>query len=238
MKPTKEAIVLPGRISQIRLISFLIGIFFLPTLIRAETLSIRAVAQETPVWCWVTVGEMVFRYYHVPNVNPGGDYQCGIIGARFGPRTVCWTNCRACQVPAGNPSEITRMLREYPPFAGSVFNRRVSGLDSTHTLSAISKDQVKQEIDEGRPIIVGISPGGGGSAVSAHVALVIGYDESDDGLILTVNDPFPYQYVPPLTDPYLRAGGAGGEGQYTIDFDTFRRQLSWRETFYGIKPLG
>lgn len=221
---------------QILLISLLL-VFFFPTPIRAEKLPIPPVAQETPVWCWVTVGEMVFRYYDVPNINPVGDYQCGIIGARFGPASVCWNNCRACQVPAGNPSEITRMLREYPPFAGRVVNQRVSGLVSSHTPSAITKDQIKREIDEGRPVIVGISPGGGSSAVSAHVALVIGYDENDEGLILTVNDPFPYQYVPPRTDPYLRAGGAGGEGQYTIDFDTFRRQLSWRETFYGIKPI-
>ncbi len=222
---------------QILLISLLLGMFVFPTPIRAEKLRIPPVAQESPVWCWVTVGEMVFRYNDVPNINPGGDYQCGIIGARFGPATVCWNNCRACQVPAGNPSEITRMLREYPPFAGRVTNQRISGLVYSHTPSAITKAQIKREIDEGRPVIVGISPGGGSSAVSAHVALVIGYDENDEGLILTVNDPFPYQYVPPRTDPYLRAGGAGGEGQYTIDFDTFRRQLSWRETFYGIKPI-
>jgi Peptidase_C39 like family len=217
-------------------VSFLCGIFFFPTLIRAETLAIPPVAQESPVWCWVTVGEMVFRYYDVPNVNPVGDYQCGIIGARFGPATVCWNNCRACQVPAGNPTEITRMLREYPLFAGRVAKRRMPGLLSTHVPSALSKDQIKEEIDEGRPIIVGISPGSAGSAVSAHVALIIGYDESDEALILTVNDPFPYQYVAPRIDPYLRAGATGGDGQYTINLDSFRRQLSWRETFYGIRP--
>ena len=216
---------------------FLLGMFVFPTVIRADQLPIRPVAQESPVWCWVTVGEMVFRYYDVPNVNPFGDYQCGIIGARFGPATACWNNCRACQVPAGHPSEITRMLFEYPVFAGRVVNRQVPGLISRHVLNAISKDQVKREIDAGRPIIVGISPGGGRSAVSAHVALIIGYEEEDEAFLLTINDPFPYQYVPPRTDPYIRAGGTGGEGQYTIDYDTFRQQLSWRETFYGIKPV-
>lgn len=214
----------------------LLGMLVFPTVIRAEELSIPPVAQESPVWCWVTVGEMVFRYYDVPNLNPVGDYQCGIIGARFGPGTVCWTNCRACQVPAGNPSEITRMLFEYPIFAGRVTHRQIPGLLSTHVLSAISKDQVKQEIDDGRPIIVGISPGGGSSAFSAHVALIIGYEEEDEAFLFTINDPFPYQYVAPRTDPYLRAGGTGGEGQYTIKYDTFRQQLSWRETFYGIRP--
>jgi len=215
----------------------LLWMFLFPTLIRAEKLSIPSVAQESPVWCWVTVGEMVFRYYDVPNVNPFGDYQCGIIGARFGPATVCWNNCRACQVPAGNPSEIIRMLLEYPVFAGRVFKQQVPGLLSRHVLSAITKDQVKREIDGGRPIIVGISPGGGSSAVSAHVALIIGYEEEDEAFLLTINDPFPYQYVPSRTDPYIRAGGTGGEGQYTIDYDMFRQRLSWRETFYGIKPL-
>lgn len=215
---------------------FLLSLFVFPTLIRAEKLSIPPVAQESPVWCWVTVGEMVFRYYDVPNVNPFGDYQCGIIGARFGPATPCWNNCRACQVPAGNPAEITRMLLEYPVFAGRVVNQPVPGLLSRRVVSAITRDRGKQEIDDGRPIIVGINPSGGSSAVSAHVALIIGYEEEDGAFLLTINDPFPYQYVPPRTDPYLRAGGTGGEGQYTIDYDTFRQRLGWRETFYGIRP--
>jgi len=220
---------------RVLLICFSMGVF--PALVRAEKLAIAPIAQETPVWCWVAVGAMVLNYYDVPNLNPAGDYQCGIIAARFGPNTVCWTNCRACQVPAGAPSEITRMLREYPPFAGRLVNRRVSGLTSTHTLSAISKEQIKQEIDEGRPVIVGINPGGGPGPVSAHVALVIGYEEDNGALILTVNDPYPYQYVAPRVDPYLRAGGRGGEGQYIINFDTFRARLGWQETFYGIKPV-
>lgn len=228
--------LLPRRL-QALFITFVIGMFFLPSEIRAGKLPIRPIAQETPVWCWVAVGAMVLSYYNVPNLNPVGDYQCGIIGARFGPGTPCWTNCRICQVPAGAPSEITRMLREYPPFAGSVFNRRVSGLDSTHTLDSISKNQIKEEIDGGRPIIVGINPGGGNTRVSAHVALVIGYEERNEALFLTINDPFPYQYVAPGNDPYLRAGGAGGEGQYTIDYETFRTRLGWRETFYGIKAI-
>lgn len=125
----KERIVFLSRRLRVLLICFSMGVF--PALVRAEKLAIAPIAQETPVWCWVAVGAMVLNYYDVPNLNPAGDYQCGIIAARFGPNTVCWTNCRACQVPAGAPSEITRMLREYPPFAGRLVNRRVSGLTSS-----------------------------------------------------------------------------------------------------------
>lgn len=49
--------------------------------------------QETPVWCWVAVGEMVFRYYGIPNMNGPGNYQCGVIGALAGPYSPCWGNC-------------------------------------------------------------------------------------------------------------------------------------------------
>src|SRR5262249_18860616 len=131
LKPGKgEYMLLPRRLQALS-IWFLMGMFFSPALVRAETLPIRPLAQETPVWCWVAVGAMVLNYYDVPTLNPAGDYQCGIIAARFGPGSICWVNCRACQVPAGAPSEITRMLREYPPFAGTVVGRRISGLTST-----------------------------------------------------------------------------------------------------------
>src|SRR5689334_6854940 len=44
-------------------------------------LVVAPVQQETEVWCWLAVGEMVFRYYGLPSVNGFGDYQCGIVGA-------------------------------------------------------------------------------------------------------------------------------------------------------------
>jgi hypothetical protein len=44
----------------------------------ATKLEIFPVCQQTPVWCWAAVGEMVFRYYDVPTINTRCGYQCGI----------------------------------------------------------------------------------------------------------------------------------------------------------------
>lgn len=53
---------------------------------------------------------------------------------------------------------------------------------------------MKKEIDEGRPIIVGVSPSGFKiKGISQHMALIVGYDDSSGDLKLTVNDPFPFE---------------------------------------------
>src|ERR1700759_4403447 len=83
-----------------------------PSRARDADLSIDPVMQNTPVWCWLAVGEMVFKYFDVPNVNPAGIYQCGIIGTIAGPYSPCWSDCTRCVVGAGQASNITNMLRQ------------------------------------------------------------------------------------------------------------------------------
>src|SRR5205814_7234312 len=83
------------------------------TAVSAETLSISPVMQETPDWCWLAVGQMIFEHFNIPAVN--GDYQCGIVafwGARptpYGWQGPCMSNCRACPLPAGSFSTIQAM---------------------------------------------------------------------------------------------------------------------------------
>ena len=205
-----------------------------PNAIDAD-LSIAPVVQRTPVWCWLAVGEMVFEHLGVPNVNPAGVYQCGIIGAIAGPMHPCWQDCRLCNVPAGSPQGITNMLFQYPRIVGGLTRQRIDGVHSTHVRRALTQEQIQQEIDNDRPIIAGISPGGVTGPFAQHVVLIIGYEESDDGLVLTVNDPYPYQFVGNRFDPYLRSRGAGGNGQYRIRYDNFRSGLAWSESFYDLR---
>jgi hypothetical protein len=78
-----------------------------PASTKASELLIDPVYQQTPVWCWAAVGEMVFTHYGVANINPAGNFQCGII-ALLHP--ICNQDCRACQVGAGSLSTMNNML--------------------------------------------------------------------------------------------------------------------------------
>lgn len=198
-------------------------------------LSISPVVQRTPVWCWVAVGEMVFRHFEVPNVNPVGEYQCGVIGALAGPWHPCWKNCGQCIVPAGNPQNLTNMLLRYPAIAGQLTGSSIRGISSRRILRALTVAEIKEEINKARPIIAGVNPSGVAGPFAQHVALIIGYEEAGNSFILTVNDPYPYQYVGNRADPFLRSGGQGGNGRYRISYDNFRRGLVWSESFYGLR---
>lgn len=197
-----------------------------------KTLNIEPVFQRTPVWCWVAVGEMVFNYYGVTNINPRGDYQCGII-ALIHP--VCNQDCRNCPVPAGSGQRMVNMLTQYPSFASGV-----SGTETNISVRmlnrALSLSELKSEIDAGRPVIAGISPSGyQATGVSEHVALVIGYNNNN----LIVNDPFPFRTIAFSGDPYEIAGGQEiDSGQYLVDYSAFVDKLNWRESIFDIKCAG
>lgn len=206
----------------------------------SQDLSIDPVYQETPVWCWIAVGEMVFKHYGLPNVNPVGDYQCGVVGALAGPYSPCWNNCLRCTVPAGYMQNVRNMLIEYPRIVRRNVDRSATQLSATYIGSALSSDQVKEELDANRPIIAGINTSGFAPAPgqSMHVCLIVGYDEDDDGVLtLTVNDPFPYDIVNPSQEnPFDAAGGnSNGDGSYTIQYSTFRRRLAWNSSIYMIE---
>ena len=193
-----------------------------------ERLAIPAVYQQTPVWCWAAVGEMVFRYYRIPTINPFGNYQCGIVAGLGGP---CWSNCGACNVPAGQMSNIVAMIDEYPILAQRVTGRRVNLISGSDEPTELGPDDIIDEIEAGRPIIAGISPSGmrypGG--LSEHVAVIIGYKGDEDDLNLIVNDPFPFQLMG--VDPYRSAGGRRlRRGRYEIDYDAFVDRLQWNST--------
>jgi hypothetical protein len=197
----------------------------------ASELSISPVYQQTPLWCWAAVGEMVFEHYGVANINPYGNFQCGII-ALLHP--VCNQSCGNCVVGAGSLDTMTNMITRYPTFASGVTSTSTR-IRATPIKGRLSFDDLQNEIDAGRPIVAGISPSGYRHAgVSEHVALIVGYDGRD----LIVNDPFPFATAF-SGDPYEAAGGEQiGRGQYQIRYSSFANDLQWRETIYGIRCSG
>jgi hypothetical protein len=199
----------------------------------AETLlPIEPVYQQTPVWCWAAVGEMVFEYHGVHNINPAGNFQCGIIAL---VHPICNQNCGNCPIPAGSLRTMNNMLVQYPRVASSASSVQTR-ISTSVSHNALSLENLKREIDLGRPVVAGISPSGYRHVgVSEHVALIVGYDGAD----IIVNDPFPFSSSAFSGDPYIAADGARlGPGQYRIGYSRFRRNLQWKESIYRIECSG
>jgi hypothetical protein len=202
-------------------------------------LHIPPVFQERPSWCWAAVGEMVFKYYYVPVIHRT-DYQCGIVQGR----NLCTErpNCLECDLPAGDEATMVNMLEQYPLLATLGVAAGAIALTVQSKDGTLSEAEVKGELDHGRPIIVGVSPRGFKvDDISQHMALIVGYDDSSGELVLTVNDPFPFEddRFMWIGTPYPRTKVSGAnDGQYEIRLEKFRSKLKWTKTMYGITCTG
>lgn len=200
----------------------------------SKTLGIVPLPQQTQVWCWATAAEMVFKYYGLPNINPAGNYQCGIVAAWFGGQ--CLLRCELCAFPVGPMSNMQQVIVGYGGFL------RQNGVQSrslvaTLEFRSLSAAEIKTEIDAGRPVVVGIAPSGGFALPNAsqHIAVVIGYDYSRGIEEVIVNDPYPFDLVP-APNPYVAVGGVRqGAGQFRVRIATLRANLGWANTIYRIQ---
>jgi hypothetical protein len=123
------------------------------------------------------------------------------------------------------------MLWQYPAFAANQGGLHIA-ISARTRASKFTVAEVETEIGEGRPVVAGISPHGGQFyGASEHVALIVGYD---DGTLI-VNDPYPFG----AANPYEAAGGDELiQGQYKIAYDSFVKDLKWRESIYNIRCSG
>jgi Peptidase_C39 like family len=108
---------------------------------------------------------------------------------------------------------------------------------------SLSEEEVKQEINEGRPIVAGVSPSGFKiDGVSQHTALIVGYDDRSGSLKLIVNDPFPFEddrflWIGNPYQPNMDMSG-DNDGQYEVSFERFRSKIKWMYTMYRITCTG
>ncbi|MEO6307758.1 MAG: papain-like cysteine protease family protein [Nitrospiraceae bacterium] len=229
-----------------RVMAFGIGLLLvllapvIPAMAAEVKLHIPPVFQERPSWCWAAVGEMVFKYYYVPAAHRT-DFQCGIVQGR----NLCTgiPNCVECDLPAGDETTAVSMLQQYPVMATRGSATGDIALTVQLKADSLSEAEVKKELDEGRPIIAGVSPSGFKvDGISQHMALIVGYDDSSGKLMLTVNDPFPFEDDRFLwiANPYQPNMDMSGEntGQYEISFERFRSKIKWNQTMYRITCTG
>ncbi len=229
-----------------RVTAFGVGLFLtlsapaVPTMAAEAILHIPPVFQERPSWCWAAVGEMVFKYYYVPAAHRT-DYQCGIVqGQKLCSGT---PDCLECDLPSGNEASMVRMLEQYSVMAKPGGTAGDIALTVQSKAGSLSELEVKKEIDEGRPIIAEVSPSGFKiDGISRHMALIVGYNDSSGNLMLTVNDPFPFEDDRFLwiANPYQPNMDMSGEntGQYEISFERFRSKIKWNQTMYRITCTG
>ncbi|RNI32832.1 hypothetical protein EFY79_19770 [Hanamia caeni] len=198
-----------------------------------KTLDIPPVYQQTPEWCWVSCGEMIFKYYDICSINPANNFQCGII-ALIGP--ACNNNCFSCPLPAGSTQTIINMLARYPYYAHNICGSSKTTIGCIDVFGQCSESTIIANIDNDMPIIAGISPAGGGMGLeAAHVVLIVGYDLNQDGTYVIINDPFPYSRLR-MTDPYTFYGGQLVEdGQYKMKFSTFTSNFRWNRSLISIR---
>jgi hypothetical protein len=217
---------------------------------KGKVLDIPPLFQRQPMWCWLTVGEMIFKFkkppvaaynpwkplgLEPPPLDPDKLYQWGIM-AVVHPQ--CWLSPNACAaVGGGSWQTLQDMLAKYPPAAGQQNKQNTPGIGCQQKPGCLSADEIKREIDAGRPIIAGITPGARvAPPVPAHVALIIGYIDNGNGDIdLIVNDPWPYQRLK-QTAPYTQFGGSQNcDANYTIDRATFCSKAAWGGSLINIQ---
>lgn len=141
-----------------------------------RVLSVPLVGQQTPVWCWAAVSEMVFRYYG------RGLAQCQILSG--------WYQGNCCAVPQAC---LTTAPLQVIQQTLAAFNIR-----STVFPGPISFQAVQSEINAGRPIIVAYR---GSSA--GHVVIISGYDAQGNVYIL---DPLFGPFVVPYGNSFSYGG--------------------------------
>lgn len=190
-----------------------------------SVLGVTPIAQQTPVWCWAATIEMVFRYHGAPNLNPGGNMQCAIVATRH---PACWSNCFNCVVSAGAMANMVGAMSAYRNVARQ--SRRPFPSLAFYMQGRQSFAAIARSIDLSRPIIAGISPGGGvyPPGMSEHAIVLIGYDDISRTIIL--NDPMPY---PAHLNPYARIGARRlMAGRYEVPYSQLVQILGYRDTIF------
>ena len=207
-------------------------LFGTPSHAESNWLKIRPISQQTPVWCWAAVSEMVLRYHRFPNLNPTGNYQCGIVGSLGG---VCMANCGACVTTIRSTYQMSDVIANYQNLSDYFLVHHQGRHFDVSPARRLSPSEIVDEIDEGDPVVAGISPSGMETyyppGMSEHVVLIIGYRESRRGFQILVNDPMPYAQMG--HNPYLAVGAKQTRpGQYWIDFGSFVHRLVYKDSIY------
>jgi hypothetical protein len=195
----------------------------------SQILAIQPVSQETPDWCWLASGQMIFQFFGIPAVNP--NYQCGIIGVFEGPQSACFYNCAVCDFGGGSAQNVALMLQYYSAYA----TNGQAELAFQFAPNYLDFQDIQANINSNSPILAGINVGNPVMfGNSGHLVVIAGYQVQSGQDNVVVNDPFPY-VAAGFPDPYLSAGAQALQpGQYSIGYENFVQSFAWNTTYYAF----
>lgn len=203
------------------------------TIAKADiTLNIDPIIESQPGRSWAAVGEMVMRYYSVPNTGPNDDYQCGLANFLTGQRM-----SEACAAPSKLSAfqAAQKIIAEYEPYAYKFFDENPREMRFQQG-KVLPPDELIHELEFERPILVSIEPPKMSDADkdTKEVALIVGYQGTASNLQIIVNDPRAYDVG---ANPYIDAGGKQLDaGQYQLNYTDFLKEMRWTNSLYRIKP--
>jgi hypothetical protein len=178
---------------------------------------------------------MVLRYYNIPGINPAGDFQCGLAAAAIGG--ICRLGCKLCNVGGGSIQNIALFLNSYASYIRISQGVTSPSISSRVLFSSLSPTELAFEIQNGRPVIAGISlhlqglpPG-----LSEHAVVIVGFEVKDDQMNLVLNDPYPYN-ASGVQNPYTESGGEITDitGRYKIPYKRMVADLNWSNSIFDI----
>jgi hypothetical protein len=163
---------------------------------------------------------MALQLLGFPDLNPGRNYQCGVVAAAFPD---CDDDCTKCVTPIDAMTNMVGVLDRYRDLAIQLNSAGFSGLFDPNYVSYPRWTRIKHSLDLSYPVIAGISPDGrpANPARSEHAILITGYDDNYRGSgeeWVIVRDPYPYARG---TSPYASAG-------YPYQAASGTAQLPWR----------
>jgi hypothetical protein len=200
------------------------------TAVAGSSLTILPIMEAQEGRGWAAIGEMVMRYYSVPNASVDDDYQCGIANFLTGKQ-----DCSAPEKMSAYNAAL-EVIDGYQPYAFAFFDEPPRQMRWQQGAVMTPADLI-HEIKLERPVVAAISPPkmSENDIDKQQVALIVGYEGDASQLQLIVNDPRTYAFG---SDPYIDVGGQMLEpGQYLIGYQSFINDMRWSKTIHHIKPL-
>lgn len=204
-----------------------------PAFSETVELAVPVVRQQTNVWCWAATSSMLLELYGYPNVNPGGNFQCGYVAVVF---PECDASCWECIRPIGPLPNMKWALDRYLDYVRERHDFFINVIQPRYE-EYPSFSEIKESLSGNYPVIAGISPAGppADASQAQHAVLISGFiDEYWGGerrRLVIINDPFIYE---PGQNPYERAGSSVHlpTGKAVVDWEVFRDELNFTSAVF------
>jgi hypothetical protein len=198
-------------------------------------LAVPVVRQQTNVWCWAATATMALQLHGYPNVNPAGNYQCGIVAVAF---PECDADCHACIRPIGPLPNMVWAIERYQAYVARTLDFSLPHVRPRYDDSP-TFEKIRQSLRQDMPVIAGISPTRvpNNPSETEHAVLISGVDDAwrtpsgERVRVVIVNDPFVYG---PGQNPYERVGGWVDpySGKAVVEWNTFRNRLNFSSAVF------